>query len=524
LYKRYGRTIKYIVTVVYMVQMVFYNAVVLYLPSMALGGTLGIDRFYSILLLGIICIVYSGIGGVKAVVWSDLFQALLMFVALFVVGFLGTYDAGGIQQVFALAKEGGRLDLSGFFNLDLTTRHTLLGIVFGSTIKHVYLVGVNQVQIQRALSLSTLRQGQLAFCWCSLFGALIILMASYLGAVLVAAYRSCDPYLSGGIARRDAILVHYVANRLSVVPGLRGIFVAGIFSATLSTLSSFANSMAALALEDFVRPLMQAMKLRRLSDSATTWLAKLFAILFGVACVLTAYLIEKANSRLLQATTTMFGAIGVPFLASFAFGIFTRFVNTTGILAGFVVTLSFGSYITIYQTFFRRPLEPQMPVYYDDQCERVFNMTLNSDALTDAPKYVHLYKTSTAFSVDQISYMMLPLVQLVLMILVTTLVSLATGGASQQVDDEYLMAFVRRRDNRNKPAWDGSSFNGIVTKAMRSALDESGPPAAASGNGKGMSRDCPYGVQRTAAERVPASGGTEQNSNSCHVNKGFRDA
>uniref|UniRef100_A0A6G1SGX8 Putative sodium-dependent multivitamin transporter n=1 Tax=Aceria tosichella TaxID=561515 RepID=A0A6G1SGX8_9ACAR len=467
LHKRYGLTIKYIVTVVFMLQMIFYNAVVLYLPSMALGGTLGVPRFYSILLLGITCIIYSGIGGVKAVIWSDLFQAVLMFAALFVVGLLGTLDAGGFQEVLHQAKEGGRLDLTGFFNLDLTTRHTLLGIVIGSTIKHVYLVGVNQVQIQRALSLATLRQGQLAFCFCSLCGALVILMASYLGAVIAAAYRSCDPFISGDIARRDAILVHYVAHRLAVIPGLRGIFVAGIFSATLSTLSSFANSMAALALEDFVRPIMRTMKIKRLSDTDTTWLAKLLATLFGIACVLTAYLIEKANSRLLQATTTMFGAIGVPFLASFALGIFTRFVNTTGILAGFAVTLSLGSYITIYQTFFRRPLEPLMPVYYSEQCERVFNMTLTSDELTYEPSFLPLYKSFTSFSVDQISYMMLPTVQFVLMILVTSLVSILTGGLNQEVDDEYLISFMQRGSGKKLGSSDSVSSGGIITKTMR---------------------------------------------------------
>lgn len=516
MFKRYGLTIKYIITVVFMLQMIFYNAVVLYLPSMALSGTLGIERFYSILLLGIICIVYSGIGGVKAVVWSDLFQASLMFLALLVVGILGTFDAGGVQQVFGQSQERGRLDLSGFLNLDLTTRHTLLNILVGSTLKHVYMVGVNQVQIQRALSLPSLRQGQLSFCFCSLFGALVILLASYLGAVLVAAYHSCDPFLSGDIARRDALLVHYVARRLAVVPGLRGVFVAGIFSATLSTLSSFANSMAALALEDFLRPLMRAMKLRRLSDSATTWLAKLLAILFGVACVLTAYLIEKANSRLLQATTTMFGAIGVPFLTAFALGIFTRFANTAGILAGFSVTLSLGTYITIYQTFYKRPLEPQMPVFYDDQCERVFNLTMSSSQLQGEPMYVPLSESSSPFSLDKISYMTLPMVQFVLMVLVTSAVSVLTGGLHQEVDDRYLIGFMQRRKvSRRSETADMTSSGTIVTKAMRSVSDVNNPHPS---DVHDIPRHYSMNLQQVGSDQMNATGKQLH-----HTNKGFCD-
>lgn len=490
---RYGFTVKSIVTLVFVLQMIFYNSVVLYLPSMALSAILGISRFYSILIIGLMCVLYSGIGGLKAVVWTDFFQAILMYAAILVVALLGTYDAGGVGQVLELAKENGRLELGDFFNFDLTTRHTLWAIVLGSTLKHIYLVGVNQVQIQRALSLPTLRQGQWSFMFCSLFGALIILLASYVGAVLAAAYRSCDPYLNGEIPRRDAIIVHYVANRLAQVPGLRGVFVAGIFSATLSTLSSFANSMAALTIEDLVKPMWNCFGSGPMSQRSSTWLAKIFATSFGVVCVLMAYVIERANSRLLQATTTMFGAIGVPFLASFALGIFTRFTNTLGILAGFAVTLSLGVYITISQTFYKLPLEPQMPVFYDDQCAAVFNMSKPASSLAYQSGLIsqayqddnnQLVKPNIPFKLDQISYMTLPVVQFVLMILIASLVSLLTGGLKQEVDDELLMPMVRGNKNHFEPKV-GNFYN--VSSVASGKLHKLQPGHGGGGDGDGDS-------------------------------------
>lgn len=435
-----------------MVQMIFYNSVVLYLPSMALQAILGVPKFYSILIIGLMCVFYSAFGGMKAVVWTDLFQASMMYAAIITVGIIGTLEAGGFLKVFENANKGGRLDLDGFFNFDLTTRHTIYGILFGATVKNVYLIGVNQVQIQRALSLPSLKQAQYSFIFCSIFTALISLLSTYMGLVMYSAYKSCDPYLANEIPRRDAIIVHYVANRLKNVPGLRGIFVAGIFSATLSTLSSFSNSMAALALEDFIKPALKKISNNKsqLQDSTTTWLAKIFAISFGLVCVIMAYIIDKANSRLLQATTTLFGAIGVPFLASFALGIFTRYTNKLGILIGFLTTLTFGAYITTYQTFFSPSLQPSMPVYYNKQCALVFNMTLSPSALpalesifTEA-QLLHRPSDKTEFNLNQISYLTLPAIQFVLTIAVASIVSILTGGWNQEVDEKYLVTAIHR--------------------------------------------------------------------------------
>lgn len=435
-----------------MVQMIFYNSVVLYLPSMALQAILGVSKFYSILIIGLMCVFYSSIGGLKAVVWTDLFQASMMYAAIIIVGIIGTLEAGGFSKVIENANKGGRLDLDGFFNFDLTTRHTIYGVLIGSTIKHVYLVGVNQVQIQRALSLPSLKQAQYSFIFCSIFTTLISLLSTYMGLVMYSAYKSCDPYLANEIPRRDAIIVHYVANRLKDVPGLRGIFVAGIFSATLSSLSSFSNSMAALALEDFIKPAFYRINNNKnqLQDSSVTWLAKILATSFGLVCVIMAYIIDKANSRLLQATTTLFGAIGVPFLASFALGIFTRYTNKLGILAGFFTTLTFGTYITIYQTFFTPSLPPSKPVYYNEQCALVFNMTISPSTLPEleniftGAQSIHRPIVKPEFNINQISYMTLPAIQFVLTVIVASIVSILTGGWNQEVNEKYLVTAIHR--------------------------------------------------------------------------------
>lgn len=449
--------------------MVFYNSVVLYLPSIAIQSVFGISKLYSILLIGIMCVVYSGIGGLKAVVWTDLFQGLLMYSSVIVVGLVGTYEAGGLSEVIKLSARDNRLDLDGFFNFDLTTRHTLFGVLAGATLKHVYAVGVNQIQIQRTLSLPTLKEAQRSFIWCSLFTSLISLLSTYLGLVMYSAYRSCDPFLANEIPRRDAAIVHYVAHRLAKIPGLNGVFISGIFSATLSTLSSFANSMSALVLEDFVKPSMARLGNKNLTQASAARLAKVIATLAGLVCVLMAFVIDKANSRLLQFTTTLTGAVGVPFMAAFALGIFTRYTNTIGIMVSFAITLPLGCYITLYQTFFNPPLEPLMPIYYDESCAKVFNNTMDPKMLPpllahyeDAPLTLLKFpQVNPPFSIDQISYMTLPVVQFTLTVLIASLVSLLTGGLNQEVEDDFLVSMknVRRSSEKEKTDTFQTSFN-----------------------------------------------------------------
>lgn len=435
--------------------MIFYNAVVLYLPAMALQSIVGLPKLYSVLIIGLLCVVYSAFGGIKAVVWTDLFQACLMYASLLTVGIMGTIDAGGLKNVFVNAYEGERLDLNGLFELDLTTRHTLWGILLGSTFKWMIVIGVNQVQIQRALALPTLAKSQLALVLCSVFTAAFTLLSTYMGLVMYSSYRSCDPYLAREIPRRDGIVIHYIATWLARVPGARGVFIAGLFSATLSTLSSFANSMSALAIEDYIKPLCRTFGRHQFqadgAASGSAWLAKLLATLFGFICVLAAWTIDRANSRFLQATTTMFGAIGVPFLAAFLMGIYTRSTNTIGIVTGLLVTLALGSYITLYQVFLMPPLEPRLPIYYNEQCEQVFNMTVNPNRLASLEVlyasqmvYPKAPPVGVPFSIEKISYMTLPFIQFFLTSLIAAIVSFLTGGAKQQVPNDCMAASMHR--------------------------------------------------------------------------------
>lgn len=109
---RFGPRIRMLASLTYTLQMVLYNGVVLYAPAIVLEAVTGLDRLVSILVVGLVCTLYSTLGGMKAVLFTDLLQSLLMFGAVASVLICTSIQLGGFGKMFEIAKEGGRLDFS----------------------------------------------------------------------------------------------------------------------------------------------------------------------------------------------------------------------------------------------------------------------------------------------------------------------------------------------------------------------------------------------------------------------------
>lgn len=108
--------------------------------------------------------------------------------------------------------------------------------------------------IQRYLSLPTLRDARTAL-WIFIIGVLILLgICGYSGLLIFATYFECDPLTTKLAKAKDQLLPLLVMDILGDFPGLPGLFVAGVFSAALSSLSTGLNSMSAVILEDFFKP------------------------------------------------------------------------------------------------------------------------------------------------------------------------------------------------------------------------------------------------------------------------------
>lgn len=100
--------------------MILYMGIVLFAPALALETVTGIPKAVAVVVIGAVCAFYSIIGGLRAVLWTDAFQSILMFAAVFTIIISGLVKAGGFGEIFRAASEGGRLELWKYKSIILT--------------------------------------------------------------------------------------------------------------------------------------------------------------------------------------------------------------------------------------------------------------------------------------------------------------------------------------------------------------------------------------------------------------------
>ncbi|XP_025735053.2 sodium-coupled monocarboxylate transporter 2 [Callorhinus ursinus] len=333
---RFNKPVRYAATVIYIVQTILYTGVVVYAPALALNQVTGFDLWGSVFATGIVCTFYCTLGGLKAVVWTDTFQMIVMIVGFLTVLIQGSAHAGGLYNVMEQSTNGSRLNIFDF-DVDPLRRHTFWTISVGGTFTWLGIYGVNQSTIQRCISCKTEKHAKLALYF-NLLGLWIILVcAVFSGLIMYSHFKDCDPWTSGIISAPDQLMPYFVMEIFSTMPGLPGLFVACAFSGTLSTVAASINALATVTFEDFVKSCFP-----HLSDKLSTWISKGLCLLFGVLCTSMA-VAASLMGGVVQAALSIHGMCGGPMLGLFSLGILFPFVNWKGALGGLLtgITLSF---------------------------------------------------------------------------------------------------------------------------------------------------------------------------------------
>ncbi|KAL2773704.1 sodium-dependent multivitamin transporter [Daubentonia madagascariensis] len=337
---RFSKTVRVCGTVTFIFQMVIYMGVVLYAPSLALNAVTGFDLWLSVLTLGIVCTVYTALGGLKAVIWTDVFQTLVMFLGQLAVIIVGSAKVGGLGHVWAVASQHGRI--SGIeLDLDPFVRHTFWTLAFGGVFMMLSLYGVNQAQVQRYLSSRTEKAAVLSCYAVFPCQQVVLCMGCLIGLVMFAYYQEYPMSTQQSQAAPDQFVLYFVMDLLKGLPGLPGLFVACLFSGSLSTISSAFNSLATVTMEDLIRPWFP-----EFSEARAIMLSRSLAFGYGLLCLGMAY-ISSQMGPVLQAAISIFGMVGGPLLGLFCLGIFFPCANPLGAIVGLLAGLIMAFWIGI---------------------------------------------------------------------------------------------------------------------------------------------------------------------------------
>ncbi|XP_072237815.1 sodium-coupled monocarboxylate transporter 1 [Leuresthes tenuis] len=438
---RFCRPIRIIGTSMYIVQTALYTGLVIYAPALALNQITGLDLWGVLVATGIVCIVYCTFGGLKAVIWTDVMQMVVMLAGFVAVIARGAVIQGGLTKIWEDAGEGGRLNAFDF-DPDPLKRHTFWTIVVGGSIMWVSIYSINQSQVQRYISCKTLGHAKMSL-YVNMVGLWVtVTLAMLSGFTMYSIYKNCDPFLNGDINTPDQLLPYLVMDILEAYPGIPGLFVAAAYSGTLSTVSSSINALVAVTVEDFIFPTCKT-----LTEKQVTWLNMGLSVFFGGVCIGMAGVASLMGS-VLQAALSIFGMIGGPLLGLYVLGMFFRTTNSVGGLTGMIIGLALTLWVGIGAQLYPPTNDKTHPLPLSTAgC----NNTIGQNYTTAAPWTTPVTLTPQpdvrppiADSWYSLSYVYLSLFGMLTTVVAGLLVSIITGGCKQEKLNSNL--FVRRSD------------------------------------------------------------------------------
>ncbi|XP_021234699.1 sodium/iodide cotransporter, partial [Numida meleagris] len=347
--RRFGRSVRLCGTLQYVAATTLYTGIVIYAPALILNQVTGLDIWASLLSTGAICTFYTTIGGMKAVIWTDVFQVFVMLSGFLAVIIRGLLLVGGPARALAIATNGSRVNF-GDFDPDPRSRYTFWTFLLGGTLVWLSMYGVNQAQVQRYVACKSEREARIALLVNQVGLFCIVSSAVACGLVMFVLYKDCDPLLAGHISAPDQYMPYLVLDIFQTSPGVPGLFLACAYSGTLSTASTSINAMAAVTVEDLVKP-----RLPTLSPRKLMLVSKGLSLFYGTACITVAALASLLGGGVLQGSFTVMGVIGGPLLGAFVLGMFVPACNTAGVFGGLSVGLTLSLWVAVGGSLYPAP-------------------------------------------------------------------------------------------------------------------------------------------------------------------------
>jgi len=248
--RRFGLAVRRFTSAIFMVTRLLADSVRLFATAIPLALITGWPYPASIAVIGVLTLIYTYMGGIKAVVWVDAVQ-----MGLYLLGAVATIIAiqilvpGGWSTVLASSRDAGKLDVIDL-SWNLSTTYTLWAGVLGGAVFTMASHGTDQLIVQRLLTCRDMRSSQKA-----LIGSGFAVMAQFLVFLLVGLGLWAF-YGGRSFESSDEIFALFIVEQLP--PGITGLLIAGVFAAAMSSLSSSINSLASAAAYDYWAPMVGA--------------------------------------------------------------------------------------------------------------------------------------------------------------------------------------------------------------------------------------------------------------------------
>ncbi|XLS30868.1 sodium:solute symporter [Flavobacteriaceae bacterium M23B6Z8] len=355
--RRFDASSRLLISLVFQISRSVATGVMVYTMALILQATVGIEFWVSVLLIGVITLIYSFQGGMKAVIWGDVIQMVILFFGIIICLGYGLSELGGWEN-FISRVDTDRLnavDFSkwGFNNEDKNDEFGFWPMVIGGFFLYASYYGTDQTQSQRLLSAKGLPTVKKLLIANGVFRFPVTLTYCIMGLVL-------GTLLMSDAGFQESISNVYQANITSLegkkadlmVPvfiikylphGIIGILLVAIMSAAMSSLSSTVNSLSAVTIEDFVKRFKGD-----LTNSQYVRYSRLLSIFWGLVCLFFAFFAGSIEGTVIEVINKISSVFYGPILAAFMLAILTKKTNALGANLGILAGVGLNIYLWLY--------------------------------------------------------------------------------------------------------------------------------------------------------------------------------
>jgi len=329
--KRFSLIIRLLGSISFILFQIGRMGVILLLPSLALNVVTGMDVYLCIVLMGIISLGYTLMGGIEAVIWTDVIQVVILLAGALAALFLmvGAID-GGFSSVYRIAVDNHKFNI---LDLRLTLQEpTVWVMLIGGLFTNLTMYGTDQTMVQRYLTTKSEKRARHSVwtnAWLSIPATILFFS---IGTSLFVFYQQYPELNNSALANIDSIFPWYIASQLP--NGLSGLLIAGIFAAAMSSLSSSMNSAATAYSTDIHFRFGWGKKISELRTARNA------TLIIGLAGTLFAlFMATREVHSLWDEFNKILGLIIGSLGGLFLLGMITRRGNTSGAIIGIVTSM-----------------------------------------------------------------------------------------------------------------------------------------------------------------------------------------
>lgn len=326
--QRFNSSIRVVCSLAFILFQIGRMGIVLFLPAIALNVVTGFDIFLCIGLMGILSLIYTMMGGIEAVVWTDALQVVVLLGGAILVVVIALFNIpDGLSGALQEAASDNKFNL-GSLNFDLR-QSTLWTVLIATFFTNLTTYGTDQTMVQRYMTTETEKQARKSVLTNAVLTIPATLLFFFVGTVLYLYYKHNPAHLSLTVTDGDAILPWYIYSQLP--QGVTGLLISGVFAAAMSTLSSSMNSAATAYVVDIHS------KISAKSSNNNLHTAKIATLLLGIGGIAFAYMMATWEIKSLwdefnKILGIILGSLGGLFLL----GIITRRTHAVGAWCGII--------------------------------------------------------------------------------------------------------------------------------------------------------------------------------------------